>query len=256
MGSSEDQELSSKYQYIFKNLLRDIKIYYQDQLQRFNVDHKLNGLNLKKKEKDYIFPAQILLFVQNTMDMGLIHKIKNIFGNKQPLSEFLKNICFTLGSMIDAKTVILSFNKTDEKMSSGLSSMIKAIKQKINNELFEKADINSDDFFGLFKNKNVEFKKLKAIEVYRYFFRFSIEKLQLFSNDIIFLILLLQYLKNEKMQRVHTRTVLAKNAESYYRAVENLLNYSQIRKDLPDLISTIEIIGNDKYEFQKESEIG
>lgn len=32
INASEEQQLSSKYQYIFKNLLRDIKIYYQDQL--------------------------------------------------------------------------------------------------------------------------------------------------------------------------------------------------------------------------------
>ena len=64
--------------------------------------------------------------------------------------------------------------------------------------------------------------------VYRFFFRFSIEKIQLFANDNICLILLLQYLKQQKMTRVHERTVLAKNASSYYRAVENILNNSNV----------------------------
>jgi hypothetical protein len=69
------------------------------------------------------------------------------------------------------------------------------ITKRIDQNIFEDCEINSDDFFGLFSNKSLEYKKLKAIEVYRYFFRFSIEKLQLFANDIIFLILMLQYLK-------------------------------------------------------------
>ena len=103
------------------------------------------------------------------------------------------------------------------------------INTTIDQNLFEGADINSNDFFGLFSNKSLEYKKLKAIEVYRYFFRFSIEKLQLFANDIIFLILMLQYLKQDKMKRIHTRSVLSKNASSYYRAVENLLNNSYIK---------------------------
>lgn len=117
INASEEQQLSSKYQYIFKNLLRDIKIYYQDQLQQFRIDEKINGTLLSKKEKDLLFPCQILLFVQKTFDMALVSKIKTLFGNKESQSEFLKNICFTLGAMIDAKTVILSFKKDGSKIN-------------------------------------------------------------------------------------------------------------------------------------------
>lgn len=126
------------------------------------------------------------------------------------------------------------------------------ITKKIDQNLFESAEMNSDDFFGLFKNKSLEYKKLKAIEVYRYFFRFSIEKLQLFANDIIFLILMLWYLKQNKMSRIHSRSVLSKNASSYYRAVENLLNNSHIKKELPELISKMNIIESEKYEFKQD----
>jgi hypothetical protein len=117
INASEEQQLSSKYQYIFKNLLRDIKIYYQDQLQQFKIDEKINGTLLSKKEKDLLFPSQILLFVQKTFDMELVNKIKTLFGNQESHSDFLKNICFTLGSMVDAKTVILSFKKDESKIN-------------------------------------------------------------------------------------------------------------------------------------------
>lgn len=100
--------------------------------------------------------------------------------------------------------------------------MIKLLEQKINSKI----KIDSDDFFGLYENKSLEYKKLKTTAVYRYFFRFSIEKLQVLSNDIFFLILLFHYLKNDKLKRIKYRDVLAKNSPSYFRAVENLLNNS------------------------------
>lgn len=54
------------------------------------------------------------------------------------------------------------------------------------------------------------------------------------------------------MKRIHSRSVLSKNASSYYRAVENLLNNSYIKKELPELISKLNIIDSDKYEFKQE----
>lgn len=49
----------------------------------------------------------------------------------------------------------------------------------------------NNSFFGMLSDKSPEFKKLKTIEVYRFFFRFSIEKVQLFVNDPIYLTLFL-----------------------------------------------------------------
>lgn len=34
------------------------------------------------------------------------------------------------------------------------------------------------DFYGYMKEKSLEYKKIKTIEIYRFFYRFSIEKLQ------------------------------------------------------------------------------
>lgn len=33
------------------------------------------------------------------------------------------------------------------------------------------------DFYGYLKGKNLDFKKIKTLEIYRFFYRFSIEKL-------------------------------------------------------------------------------
>ena len=56
-------------------------------------------------------------------------------------------------------------------------------------------EILTDDFFGVLKGKTVEMKKLKIIEVYRYFYRFSMEKLQLFIDDAQFMMFFLYYVR-------------------------------------------------------------
>mmetsp|Transcript_23851 Transcript_23851/g.36524 ORF Transcript_23851/g.36524 Transcript_23851/m.36524 type:complete len:88 (-) Transcript_23851:17-280(-) len=42
----------------------------------------------------------------------------------------------------------------------------------------------SEDFFGLWAGRTLKYKKLQAIQVYRYFYRFSMEKLiQMIEKD-------------------------------------------------------------------------
>jgi ABC-type polysaccharide transport system permease subunit len=100
------------------------------------------------------------------------------------------------------------------------------LRNDIDKKLINGNCLINKSFFGLFENKSAEFKKLKAIEVYRFFFRFSIEKLQLFIHDPFYLALFLEYLRQDKMKRVHQRDVLQKHVSAYYTAVENLLNFS------------------------------
>ena len=59
------------------------------------------------------------------------------------------------------------------------------------------------DWYETFKNKDLAYKKFKTLEIYRYFYRFSMEKLGRYSNSIYFMILMLFYLKNTKMLRLH-----------------------------------------------------
>ena len=66
-----------------------------------------------------------------------------------------------------------------------------------------------------------------ALETYKLIFRFSIEKLTNFLSKDTFLVLLQQYLMATQMRRIHQRTVLAKNKPAYYRALENMFNFSE-----------------------------
>ena len=54
----QNQENSSKYQYIFKNLLREIKIFYQEQLHQFQIDENIEKFMLKK-QRDQQLPYWI-----------------------------------------------------------------------------------------------------------------------------------------------------------------------------------------------------
>ena len=52
------------------------------------------------------------------------------------------------------------------------------------------------------------------------------EKVQHFSNNPMFLILLVKYLKESEMKRVHQRKTMRKTSVTYYRALENIINNS------------------------------
>ena len=86
-----------------------------------------------------------------------------------------------------------------------------------------------ENFFGLLKGKPREVKKLKVLEIYRYFCRFAIEKMKFYVDDPILMLIALQYMKKTKMKRIHKRSVLNKNIDQYYRAFENMINISHYR---------------------------
>jgi len=71
-----------------------------------------------------------------------------------------------------------------------------------------------------------------VVNVYRYFYRFSMEKINCFVNHPYFMVILLDYLKVTKMSRIYQRDVLIKNLNNYYRAVENMINVSCFRERL------------------------
>lgn len=82
------------------------------------------------------------------------------------------------------------------------------------------------DFFGLLESKSKEESKMMVLETYKLIFRFSIGKLIEYLKDESFVMILLQYIRDTKMQRVHKREVLFKNYGAYYKAMENMLNLS------------------------------
>ena len=123
-----------------------------------------------------------------------------------------------------------------------------------NNKKFEKVVKNiNNHFLGYMKNKPLEIKKLRVLEIYRYLYRFSFVRSQNFVDNSIFIMFIHQYIKDSKMKRVHTRSILRKNKEASYRALENLLNNScHSNKNSVALDHTI---GNDLYQIEENNNI-
>ena len=84
------------------------------------------------------------------------------------------------------------------------------------------------DFFGLHEDLSNQDKKKEIIDNYTLIFRFSIIKLSEYISKETFIILLMQYLNETSMKRIHSRSILAKHKEAYYRVVENFFNFSEI----------------------------
>ena len=110
----------------------------------------------------------------------------------------------------------------------------------------------TDDFYGGIQGKSLEVKKLKTLEIYRYFYRFSYEKLVQIINNPFFLIMILQYLKSDKMRRIHSRPVFQRNLKNYYRALENLININEMKPQILSLIARVEILTPDMYEIGED----
>ena len=81
-------------------------------------------------------------------------------------------------------------------------------------------------------------KRIRTLEIYRYFYRFSIEKLNDFINDRVFTVMFLQYLQTTQLGRLHKKQLYIKTINNYYRAVENMINISTLRNEM------IEAAGN------------
>jgi len=94
----------------------------------------------------------------------------------------------------------------------------------------------TDDFYGQLGGKSITDKKLIVTKIFRLFYRFSLEKLMFFSEDLELMLILLHYLLDTRMNRVHTKESLSPNATCYYRAIENLINESKYKPLLIQII--------------------
>ena len=61
----------------------------------------------------------------------------------------------------------------------------------------------TSDFYGAIKGKSQMINKLRTLEIYRYFYRFSIDKLIEQINDPYFIIMIAKYICDDKMKRIH-----------------------------------------------------
>lgn len=94
----------------------------------------------------------------------------------------------------------------------------------------------STDFLGSLKNKTLEVKKIRILDIYRYFYRFSREKMRYFVDDPLLMLFTLQYIKDTEMKRIHERDTLMKNTDAYYRATENMLNLSIFKNEIKNIM--------------------
>ena len=146
-----------------------------------------------------------------------------------------------------AKTGTFSIEKGNSKFlhqlqSSGLvrhvdiygEQIIEDLKSGQEPKLFSVYQI-SNDFFGVFQDQDLNSMKLKVLDVYKLIFRFSIGKLVDYLGKPELMIMILQYLQDTQMERVHTRSVLAKNKDAYYRAMENIMNEGALKEQVVDV---------------------
>ena len=97
----------------------------------------------------------------------------------------------------------------------------------------------NNDFLGLLKNKSHEIKKMKVLEIYRFFHRFCTEKMRFYVSNPYLMIITLQYIQSTQLRRFHDRPCLKKNPSAYYRAIENMINISPIKSQILDKMSLI-----------------
>lgn len=69
------------------------------------------------------------------------------------------------------------------------------------------------DFLGVLKGDPINVRKKKIIEVYRCFFRFSVERIKILIDSPIMMSIVLEYLRQTRMERVFKSATLIRNKE-------------------------------------------
>ena len=146
-------------------------------------------------------------FSKSFFDKDIIDRLNQLSGK----GDFNK-LSFTMSAYILPKATISSFEYNFKDIQSEVYKLYDLIEYVHNKERINRSQIQktlmtylTDDFYGLLKGKTLEQKKLKTIEIYRYFFRFSIEKLYRFVNNTSFIIMILHYIRESRMIRLHQR---------------------------------------------------
>uniref|UniRef100_A0A7S3MXG4 Uncharacterized protein n=1 Tax=Strombidium inclinatum TaxID=197538 RepID=A0A7S3MXG4_9SPIT len=112
----------------------------------------------------------------------------------------------------------------------------------------------SVNFYGLLSGDSKKQKKVKVTEVYRLFFRFSVEKLFFFVDDFDMMTLFLHYLAKTSMHRAHSMMSLRLNSTCYYRATENMINESCLIQPVIEILRQHRQFGGLKFELMPVEE--
>ena len=114
---------------------------------------------------------------------------------------------------------------------------------------------NSEDFYGELKEVNFASKKRQVMDIYKLFFRFSVEKLFFFVDQLDLIIILIQYIMETNMKRCHHMMSLKLNTTCYYRAAENLINESKFSQRVMEVMKKAKGLASLKYEENYVKEI-
>ena len=217
---------------IYKNFLSDIKIYYNDQYSLF-----LNRLRLDANNslvEVALFPIIVREFIDEHFDFELIEVFRSeyIKDNEQK-DDFTNKMYFTVASFLQPSNMLNLFDINKKQVVDQIKSSQENVEilSKIKNfksirkygECLEQEDskkckideidyqckgifnLIKNDFLGYLRQKRIEIRKLKVLEIYRYLYRFSFVKTQKLVDDTMFMILIFQYLKATQMKRIHQR---------------------------------------------------
>ena len=185
--------------------MRDIRNFYIDYFKDFKETYSCQLDFRNKVIKDKFYPFQISECSKELFDKNVVKQMN--FQNERL---FFEQLMFTVASFIQPKTVINTFEFDRQAIEKKCEQNIWFYKYFEGRNMLHQVNVNRDmagfltnDFYGYLKDRPLAAKKMKTLEVYRYFYKFSMEKLMKFSNSPVFQLMLLYYIKVGKMQRIH-----------------------------------------------------
>jgi len=90
---------------------------------------------------------------------------------------------------------------------------------------------------------------MKVLNIYKYYYKFTFEKLRSYVDNPILMLFTLQYIKDTQMGRIHTRDTLMKNTDAYYKAIATMVNLSSYKVNCHNLMSLV-LEDEGLYEFE------
>ena len=98
-------------------------------------------------------------------------------------------------------------------------------------------DLLTRDFFGVLKGMTKSQMKIATLKIYRYYYRFSMEKLsEAIDHPKMFRVICL-YLKRSNLQSLKEKPVIKKSLKNHFRGLENMLNQSSYKHDYIRLLA-------------------
>jgi len=209
-----------KIYYIYKNLMREMRMYFFKQFHKF-VD--VNDYHLKNlTAKLALFPLRIREFVNTTFDQTVrLNYLSKLPAGAEGIGEYNlnnevqvfdnKELYFTFACLIMPKQMLRLIELDSDKItqvltaerrqSCSLSRQIEkfshsdclSLQSHDSGKDLEVDDIlkyTGNDFLGHLKNKSLDEKKLAIIKIYKFFYGFSFERIYEFLGNPIMMVMI------------------------------------------------------------------